>query len=266
MQQTINLFLLYATAYLGGVICWLPFLLSWRANLSDEINPRSFAGPSYIILGLTIPVTIHLACDIIAGTYTAALTRCHRLFSILIPCLVLLCHALPKNDVNAIFAIAHSQAILLLSGFVIRSHTCGRDIWRIGSSLFVLFCWASYNAAELYSLYAINSEAQQALYLFSWIFETLFLLFVIYKSISWFTWALPLYLEVRMININQFSCTKNVIILNTVTILELIFHACMSNENYAISSLFVFNLGTLLVIVLHDYVIAREAAKIKVNI
>jgi len=262
--KNLSFLLLYFAAYVGSIACWIPCLSLWETN--KLISSKNVAVPSYIILGMTIPVFIHLVCDIFARTYTAAFTRCYRLFSILLPCLIISFYAVPNKYVSAIFAVVHSQAILVVSGFIIRSHTCGGEVWTISSALLLLCSWVLFKSAELYSLHDISTDATKALNTTSWISVSVCILLLLYKSIVWFSRAVPLYLKVKAVDINQFSCSKNVIILNAVIFFDVLLHNCVSLERYIIATLLLYNMGTLLVIVLHDYVVAREAAKVKVSI
>ena len=156
---------LYFMAYIGGLICWIPFFL--KRELCEDVltggKSASFSHPAYVILGLSIPVTIHLFCDIITGTRIAAITRCYRLFSILIPCLIIICYAIPQGNEKVIYCVINSQSILLLSGFIIRSYTCGSDIWSKRPSLLILALWSIAIVAENFKAFTCNQKTRMYL-------------------------------------------------------------------------------------------------------
>ena len=261
-------FPLYITAYLGGFICWIPFLQG--RNLCDRVlqggKSSSFSLTAYVIFGLSIPITIHLVCDVITGTKIAAITRCYRLFSILLPCLVIICYAIPYHEINAIYCIINSQSILLLSGFLIRSYSCGTEIWTMKSALSILMFWTISIASQNFKCFSCDHEQIFNLDVVWLISTVLYYTLVLYKTILWIRQIIKKHLKGKTMNIKEFSCTKNVLILNAVMILNSIFYSHFKSTTYMISVLITYNIGALLVIVLHDYIIGREAAKMKVLI
>ena len=100
-------------------------------------------------------------------------------------------------------------------------------------------------------------------------FEILFtisgLLLFMYKSSKWIYYVLMQYRLQGEMTIEEFTCTKNIIILFVTVLVRLIVTFCNSNTNNTLVVLLVTqNFAALLVLVLHEYVLRSRVTRMEV--
>ena len=271
----------YIISFLAVCGCSIPFFLLNGKNsnngvtgddtsalmhklFSVELNSRALLFASIAIMGSVTPMIIFLFCDLMLGTIRTAFIRFYRLATIFFPCLLIASYAIPFNsEVMLAFAVT-IQTILHLCGFIVRIHTYGFKIWSFRVSVTILILWTI----------ALCIQMNQFLFLENFYFQLGELLcsivgFVVflYCARNWVEHLAVQYQKNRVLSIEEFTCTKNVVILCLAFIIQ--FTAMVSYQVQIFSGFLVLllltqNFAALLVVVLHEYVLRSKITHMEV--
>ena len=268
----------YLIAFLGTFVNIIPFFLKFSVcndSLSSEmLYPGNVHVPSLIhslffrdavvlTIGSVIPIAMFLCCDIITGTLVLASTKCYRLFSIVIPCLLILLSGIPNENIGIVVFAIQTQKLLQICGFLVRSHSCGSSIWKFHPTFLTTVIWSTACCVNAMMPYVCTSIIYYRMIV--GMLEAIGLCIYSYYGFKWTMYIYQQHKMKRKINYDEYSCTKNVVLLFVVILINI----CVKfvpNFKYACPiELIIQNLATLLVIMLHEYVVGRRATKMQVS-
>jgi len=268
----------YLISLLAVFTCTIPFFLLREDNsisvdsstvilklFSIDLNSKSLLYASICIMGSVTPMIIFLFCDLFFGTIRAAFIRFYRLATIFFPCSLIIFFAIPLNSIVLLAFAFTAQTILHLCGFIVRILSNGKKVWSFRTNMSILVMWTA----------ALCLQMQQLLFLDNIYFEVGELVcsiigFIIfsYYSYKWMVHVTSQYKKNRELSIDEFTCTKNVVILYLALIIRFVVavsYELGSIPGSLVTLLVTQNAAALLVVVLHEYVLRSKLVQMEVT-
>ena len=270
LRSTAHVF--YIISFLAIIICSIPLFAKNQYKTSTllklfyaEFHSNALLYASIAIMGSTTPMIIFLLCDVIIGTLRSALIQLYRLGTILCPCAIIILCAVPNNSLSVLIFAFTSQSILHLSGFLARIYVYGNEKWPFHSAVIVLILWSS----------VLCLRMQMLLFEFSFSFfviETLLsVLGLVIYTFHFFKWIIHIVQQLKNngeLSIEEYIGTKNAVILMIAVIIRFIVTGILEHSNASGSLVILLvsqNLASLLVVVLHEYVLRNRVSRMEVS-
>ena len=263
----------YYISFIAVAICSAPLFAKSEYSSSvkfdlyiADISSKALLYATIAIMGSVTPMIIFLFCDILVGTLRAALIQFYRLATILTPCSLIIFFAVPNSSIPVLAFAFTAQSILHLCGFLGRIYSYGNKMWSFRTTVTIMLLWTSALCLRMQML------------LFEWNFyffviETLLCVIglVIYSFyfLKWIVFIMKQLKKNGEMSIEEFSVTKNAVILIVAVIIRIIVTITLESSKATgclVTSLITQNLAVLLVVVVHEYVLHSQVARMEVSV
>ena len=231
---------------------------------SMALGSNSLLYVTIAIMGSAVPMIIFLFCDLLLCTIYAAYIRFYRLATILFPCSLIIFIAIPSNNVVVLAFAVTTQTIFHLCGFIVRIHSYGIPVRSFRINITILILWTTALCLQINQLVISRNIYFELGELICFIIG--FIIFS-YSSWKWIIHVAKQYRKNKNLSLEEFTCTKNVVILYVALIIRFVVIILCKHRNVPGSIVVILatqNIAALLVVVLHEYVLRSRVTQMEV--